>query len=130
MAWEKRGQKCSTTAQADVKTEATAQPPKQRSYFYRSVRRNGRVVKEYYGCDDAARLAAEIDALRQAELQAARQVAREDARRVAAALAVTLKHSQLRKLLVAASMLVAGYHCPGRHSWRRWHNGRRILRSH
>jgi hypothetical protein len=56
MAWEKRGSK---------------------TYFYRSVRWNGRVQKVYYGAGPAGQFAASVVALRRAKKDAAKQECRQ-----------------------------------------------------
>ena len=106
MAWVKRGE---------------------RAYFYRSVRSQGRVTKEYHGAGPAGQLAANADALRQAERKASAQDRRAAQDRLDAALALTRDLSRGCELLAAATLLAAGYHRPSRHAWRTWRNGRRAL---
>ena len=107
MAWEKHGE---------------------RSYFYRSVRRDGKVVKVYHGTGPVGRLAAEVDALRRAERQAAADARKAQKDRLDVAMTVTRDLSEARDLLAAATLLAAGYHRPSRHQWRIWRNGRRTLK--
>src|SRR5687767_8129111 len=106
MAWVKRGE---------------------RSYFYRSVRSQGRVTKEYYGTGPAGQLAANADALRQAERRAAAEDRRAAQDRLNAALTLTRDLSRGCELLAAATLLAAGYHRPSRHAWRIWRHGRRTI---
>jgi hypothetical protein len=98
-----------------------------RSYYYRSVRRDGKVVKAYYGTGPVGRLAAEVDALRRAEqrAEAAARQARRD--RLDAALTLTRDLGGGCEVLAAATLLVAGFPRPSRHPWRIWRDGRRAL---
>ncbi len=107
MAWEKRGSK---------------------TYFYRSRRQAGRVRKVYYGGGPLGRLAAEVDALRRAEEQHERDARRARKEQLDAALALSRSLGRACGLLVAASLLAAGFHRPGRHRWRKWWNGRRVIK--
>src|SRR3954452_25338727 len=102
MAWEKHGDKV---------------------YYYRSVRKDGKVTKEYFGSGPAGVLAAGLDAQRRAE-DAATRAAKV---KVDVATAATRDLTRTCGLLAVAPMFAAGYHCPSRHSWRTWRNGRRIL---
>jgi hypothetical protein len=99
-----------------------------RKYFYRSVWHEGRVKKLYYGAGPLGQLAANADALRRAEAKAIQEARRAHADRLDIAQELTRTLSQGCALLVAATLLAAGYHRPGRHSWRRWRNGRRALK--
>jgi hypothetical protein len=106
MAWEKRGA---------------------RTYFYRSVRCDGKVKKLYYGSGPTGRLAANADALRRAERVAAEQALRAAKDQLNEAVRLTHELNRCCDLLAAAMLLAAGFHRPGRHTWRRWRNGRRTL---
>jgi hypothetical protein len=106
MAWEKHGE---------------------RTYFYRSVRRDGKVVKVYYGAGPVGRLAAEVGALRRAERQAEADARKAQEDRLGAAVTLTRDLSEGCELLAAATLLAAGYHRPSRHKWRIWRHGRRAL---
>jgi hypothetical protein len=108
MAWEKRGG---------------------RSYYYRSTRHDGRVVKEYVGAGPAAAIVANLDALDRAERQATVAARKANGAQVAAAAAATCDLVNVSSLLTAAALLAAGYHRSHRHSWRVWRDGRRILES-
>jgi hypothetical protein len=106
MAWEERGQQ---------------------TYYYRSVRRDGRVTKEYYGAGPVGQFAAGVDALRRAERAAVGDAAR--AARIRLDEAVALINDLCRgcEVLAVGALLAAGFHRPSRHSWRRWRRGCRTL---
>jgi hypothetical protein len=98
MAWEQRGN---------------------RSYYYRSVRRRGRVVKEYFGTGRVAELCAQLDALILERRAIERQDRAAERDRCDALEARTLELIQLTDALVAATLTVAGYHRHDRGTWRR-----------
>jgi hypothetical protein len=98
MAWERRGN---------------------RSYYYRSVRRGGRVVKEYFGTGRVAELCAQLDGLTLERRAIERQDRAAERDRSAALEARTLELIQLTDVLVAATLMVAGYHRHDRGTWRR-----------
>src|SRR5262249_9085371 len=108
MAWEKHGR---------------------RSYYYRSVRRAGKVVKVYHGTGPVGRLAAEVDALRRAEQRAEADARKAQQDGLDAAVKLTRDLSAECELLAAATLLAAGYHRASRHPWRMWRHGRRALKS-
>jgi hypothetical protein len=97
------------------------------AYYYRSVRRDGKVVKVYYGGGTAGRLAAEADARRRAERRAAAAAARASEAHLAALMLLNAVLSERCQRLAAASLLAAGYRRPARHNWRAWRDGRRTL---
>src|SRR5262245_54971646 len=99
----------------------------QRRYYYRSVRRDGKVKKLYYGAGFVGRLAAAVDALRHAERQAEEAARRAVKDRLDIAVRVTCDLSRGCELLAAATLLAAGYHRASRHPWRPWRDGRRAL---
>ena len=99
-----------------------------RTYFYRSVRCDGRVRSVYYGAGPVGRFAAAADALRRAEREAAAAARRAQNDQVGAAVALTRALCDLCDLLASATLLAAGYHRPSRPAWRSWGNGRRTLR--
>ena len=106
MAWVKRGEK---------------------AYFYRSVRREGRSEKVYYGGGPTAQFAAATDALHRAEHKAEMEALKAQKDQLDAALAMTRSLGEGCELLTAAALLTAGYHRPRRHSWRKWRHGRKTL---
>ena len=96
------------------------------TYYYRTVRRGGRVEKDYFGCGVAARAAAGLDAeagrLRRSEAEAVRSRrggsprSRGSWRRSNAACT----------LMLEATLVGAGYHRQNYSAWRRRrvHHGR------
>jgi hypothetical protein len=107
MAWEKRGKN---------------------KYFYRSTRVDGRVVKVYHGAGLVGELAAGVDALRRAERKAEVDLRRQKKSELDAAVALSREFNEECNLLTTATLLVAGFHRPSRHSWRRWKDGRKEVR--
>ena len=98
-----------------------------KKYFYRSVRRSGRVEKIYHGTGLIGEVAAAADDLRRAELKAQRQALQTEQGRCAEALALSRALIQANALLLEASFLAAGYHRQHRHQWRIWRRGKRLL---
>jgi hypothetical protein len=109
MAWEKRGQ-CG-----------------ERTYYYRSIYRDGRVRKLYYGAGSAGKLAADVDALRRAERKVEQEALRAWQGQLDAAMTLNRDLSRGCEVLAAATLLAAGFHRPCRHAWRIWIDGRRTL---
>src|SRR4051812_23332161 len=99
MAWEKRNK---------------------RSYFYRSVRSDGKVKKIYYGNGPAGELAANADALRRADRDAEKEARRAAKGRFDAVMTLTLELYRVCDLVASATLLAAGYHRAHRHAWRPW----------
>lgn len=99
MAWEQRGNQ---------------------TYYYRSVRVGRRVVKEYGGGGFMGVLAAEFDAEQREERANKRgQIQRERAR-WAALEQPARELDDLSEQLLAATLVMAGYHRHDRGEWRRW----------
>jgi hypothetical protein len=106
MAWETRGK---------------------RKYYYRSVRDNDRVRKVYYGTGYMGNLAASADSLRRAEWEADENEIRTLRNQMHAVLSLARELSRMTDLLVAATLLAAGFHRPYRGGWRKWRDGRKAL---
>jgi hypothetical protein len=98
MAWERRGN---------------------RSYYYRSVRRGGQVVKEYLGIGTVAELGAQLDALTRERRAIEQQDRAAERSRCDMLEEQTLELIQLTDALVAATLTAAGYHRHDRGAWRR-----------
>ena len=98
MAWETRGN---------------------RSYYYRSVRRSGRVVKEYVGAGVVATLGARLDELARERRAIERQDRVAERDRYEGLETQTLELIRITDALVAATLTVAGYHRHDRGAWRR-----------
>ena len=90
-----------------------------RRYYYRSVRRGGRVVKEYGGAGRVAELWAQLDALTLERRAIERQERAAERARSDALEAQTLELIQLTDALVVATLTAAGYHRHDRGAWRR-----------
>jgi len=88
-------------------------------YYYRSVRRGGRVVKEYFGTGRVAELYAQLDALTLERRAIERQDRADERARYEALDARTLELIQLTDALVAVTLMAAGYHRHDRGAWRR-----------
>jgi hypothetical protein len=93
-------------------------------YFCLSVRRFGRVTKEYYGKGQVAELATTLIAAQQVERRLARLQRQEEKARWAAALKAQQALDHLSNLLVQATLMMSGYLKPGS-SWRKKRNGKR-----
>ena len=98
MAWERRG-------------AAT--------YYYRSRRVDGRVVKQYLGAGRAGELAAQQDAQERAKRAAEAAVWRDERAELEAADAPMQELDALVRLLTRGALLAAGYHRHNRGEWRR-----------
>jgi hypothetical protein len=100
-----------------------------RTYYYRSVRQQGRVTKVYYGPGPVGKLAAEVEAFRRAEREAEENIRRAARDQLDAAVALTRDLARWCEFLAAGTLLAAGYHRHARHPWRRWRHGRTALRA-
>ncbi len=88
-------------------------------YYYRSRRVDGRVEREYVGCGDTARLAAERDAHARAELAAQRQAIDQYHAHISSVRQpIEQLHGYLRSV-IAAVLLDAGFHQHDRGNWHR-----------
>jgi hypothetical protein len=98
MAWERRGKG---------------------KYYYRSLRVNGRVVKEYVGAGPAAEEIAKLDADARRMAAAEKAAWREKMAKYAEITAMIIRLNELSDLLIAVTMCAAGYHKPNRGPWRK-----------
>jgi hypothetical protein len=93
--------------------------PHRRPVYTRSLRANGRRIRQYFGSGPAAEAAAEEDARRRAEREAEaervhnNQAQHEPLDELLDRLAVALD------LLTKATLIAAGFHRPARKPWRR-----------
>jgi hypothetical protein len=100
-----------------------------RRYYYRSVRRDGRVTKIYYGSGSAGQAAAEEDDARHARHRAETAAWLADQVRLEPLIALARQMQAVAQLLADAVLLAAGFHrAKNRQPWRPWENGRHILR--
>jgi hypothetical protein len=96
-----------------------------RSYYYRSVRRRGHVVRECLGCGLEARLAAAIVQQRRQRQQAARQARRAAQEPWEEACLPVDELAAAVELLVSAALVGAGYY-QRRGEWRRSRDGQSV----
>ena len=99
MAWERRG---------------TAGP-----FYYRSVRRGGRVVKQYFGKGSTAQQAAQEDEQRRAAREQERRAIVAEMAQDQSIRLMTNDFEEETKLLTEASMLAAGYRRTNYGPWRK-----------
>jgi hypothetical protein len=88
-------------------------------YYYRSVRIHGLPRKAYYGAGEAGVAQAERDAEERGRRQAERQAILAERQRAAAADATLEEARSWADLLVAAVLVMDGYH-HHRGQWRKW----------
>ena len=98
MAWERRGN---------------------RRYYYRSIRRGRRVVKQYFGRGPLAEQAAREDAERRAARERERQAMLAEMRGMQEVARLTDQVETDARLLLDATMLASGLHRPNYGPWRR-----------
>ena len=104
MAWEQRGSQ---------------------TYYYRSIRRNGRVMKEYRGIGPLAALSAAEDAARRAQRQAEAEAWRQERAALDALDRQLDTYWNAATLLLKATLYIEGYYQHDRGEWRkRPHRGR------
>lgn len=99
MAWEKRGDHY--------------------YYYYRSVRRGGRVVKCYEGSGKLAEIVAKLDVLERQERRAQRMADQRPDEGLDEAEAVLVAMCEASEILARAALTLAGYHRHDRGPWRR-----------
>jgi hypothetical protein len=101
-----------------------------RTFFYRSVRRQGAVEKIYYGGGEAGQTAAAIHSLSQAECHAEQKIAQRERQILQDATSVLHRLNAWCDLIAAAALYAAGFHRARRHQWRSWRNGKAVLKKH
>src|SRR5437868_1713321 len=90
-----------------------------RQYYYKSVRRGGRVGSEYYGCGEVAGLVAQLDAIERQEREARRRderAALQEERRRERELDDLIAHA---RTAAAETLTTAGCYQHHRGEWRR-----------
>jgi hypothetical protein len=80
------------------------------SYYVRSRRVGGRVVREYVGGGLAGRLASESDRIARARREARALEERREREKLEALAAPVLELSEAAEILVRAELLACGYH--------------------
>jgi len=93
------------------------------SYYTRSKREGGRVVREYVGSGELARLIAQMDELEQEQRAAGRELAR--LQRGESDTLDTLARDAFEQVeaVLRATLAAAGYHCHTRGQWRKRRGG-------
>ena len=81
-----------------------------RDYYYRSVRKGGRVISEYIGAGELAALVARQDKIRQAERVAKRAERRRQIEAGALLDGEIAEYAELVRTLTAAALLASGCH--------------------
>jgi hypothetical protein len=94
---------------------------KGKKYYYRTVKRGGRVWREYWGCGPDARLAAALDAEERQRRAGMAAAFRDERVRAVAADAAAALFAGLVLDLLRAELVAAGYHQHARGHWRRRH---------
>jgi hypothetical protein len=89
------------------------------TYYYRSRKVRGRVVKEYCGAGLLGELAAREDERRRRERAEARARLHRERDAAAAATAAHEELSRAADALMAAALIAAGYHRHDRGQWRK-----------
>jgi len=90
-----------------------------RGYYYRVHKRAGRVVREYVGAGEVARLIAQMDALERQQRQAERAADRAKRAELEALDAPLNELNDLADTLARAALVAAGYHQHKRGEWRK-----------
>jgi len=88
-------------------------------YYTRSRRENGRVVREYVGGGVLGELAAQMDAIARDKLDTDRESNRIARKEIETLDASVAELNELADLLVAASLLAAGFRQHNRGNWRK-----------
>jgi hypothetical protein len=81
-----------------------------RGYYYRSVRVNGRAIKQYIGSGPAAELIADLEAERQESKRAAREARLRESAQLAVIEMAICAAQRLAAILVNATMILSGYY--------------------
>jgi hypothetical protein len=93
-------------------------------YYTRSRKVNGRVVREYCGTGELAKLAAEIDTIKRADREAEREARHVEKAELDALDASVRELDEMADLLARAALLTAGYRQHKRGEWRRKRRGK------
>lgn len=89
------------------------------AYYTRSKRSGGRIVREYVGSGDFARVVAEMDDLERQQRKAEGVAQREERARLNAIDAQVARLDRLADLVARAVLVDAGYHQHNRGEWRK-----------
>ena len=88
-------------------------------YYSRSRREGRRVVREYVGAGEVAKLAAQLDAIERDKRLTDRECARIDRERAEVLDGPLDELDEVADLLVRAALVAAGYHQHNRGNWRK-----------
>jgi hypothetical protein len=91
----------------------------ERGYYYRVRKVNGRVVREYVGTGEVARLAAQLDALEREQRRLKALEQRQEKGELQALDAELKVVNERIDLAAHAALLAAGFHLHKRGEWRR-----------
>ena len=89
------------------------------TYYTRSRKVNGKVVREYLGTGPLAELAAQMDALKRCQRQEEARALREECKRIEALETSLEELCEAAEVLTRATLLAAGYRRHNRGEWRR-----------
>jgi hypothetical protein len=89
-----------------------------RRYYYRSVRRGGRVMKEYVGSGGLAEATARLDEQDRKRQEVEAQARQEEVRRMESLEAPIRELCEATETLVRAALIAAGYRQHNRGEWR------------
>jgi hypothetical protein len=93
------------------------------TYYYRTHKRQGRVIKEYVGTGPLAEIAAERDALARAARSEAAEKKRQEQATMRALDAPVEAFGDSLDILTRANLLLAGYYCHHGSEWRKRRHG-------
>jgi hypothetical protein len=88
-------------------------------YYTRSVRRGGKVIREYFGVGDVAVLIAKLDTLERRQRVAARQAQQQIRMQLKALDSVVAEVWNGIEIVARAALVAAGYRQHQRGEWRR-----------
>jgi hypothetical protein len=91
----------------------------ERGYYYRVRKVNGRVVREYVGAGEVARLVSQMDALEREQRLLKALEERQEKDELKALDADVKAVSERLDLVARAALLAAGFHLHNRGEWRR-----------
>jgi len=89
-----------------------------RRYYYRSVHRNGRVVKEYIGTGPLAEATAQLDEAERRKREGEARAWKEERRRMEELEAPIEELCEVGEMFARAALIAAGYRQHNRGQWR------------
>ena len=88
-------------------------------YYYRAVREHDRIVKQYFGRQETARMQAAIDDVRRKERRAAQAAWQKEKERVDKLDEGVAQLDELADLVAHLALVHAGYHRHNKGEWRK-----------